>query len=65
MVVSGFSHTQELSADAVGKVLAQLGDFNVRRLVVTDQNAKVVYDSAKTDPILNQAALFPEIVLAL
>ena len=65
MVVSGFSHTQELSADTAGKALAQMGDFNVRRLVVTDQNAKVVYDSAKTDPILNQAALFPEIVLAL
>ena len=65
MAVSGFSHIDEVNADSAARVLGQLGDLNMTRVLVTDGTGTVVYDSAGGESALGQLALLPEVVSAM
>lgn len=59
------SDQEVLSAATVSQVVSQLDSLKVTRLIVTDKNAVVIYDSLTEDSIVGKYALFPEIVQAL
>lgn len=64
VAVAGFSRVEQMHADTAARVMAQLGDLNMTRVIVTDQSAKAVYDSLE-DSALGKPVLFPEVVQAL
>lgn len=59
------SDREVLSAATVSQVVSQLDSLKVTRLIVTDRNAVVIYDSFSEDSIVGKYAFFPEIVRAL
>lgn len=54
-----------LSEATVTQVISQLDSLKVTRLIVTDRNAVVIYDSLENSSLVGKYALFPEIVRAL
>lgn len=59
------SDREVLSAATVSQVVSQLDSLKVTRLIVTDRNAIVIYDSFTEQSLVGKYALFPEIVRAL
>ena len=59
------SDREVLSAATVSQVVSQLDSLKVTRLIVTDRNAIVIYDSFAEQSLVGKFALFPEIVRAL
>ena len=59
------SDREVLSAATVSQVVSQLDSLKVTRLIVTDRNAVVIYDSFTEHSMVGKYALFPEIVRAL
>lgn len=59
------SDQEVLSAATVTQVISQMDSLKVKRLIVTDHNAIVIYDSNTEDSIVGNYALFPEVVRAL
>ena len=59
------SDREVLSAATVSQVVSQLDSLKVTRLIVTDRNAIVIYDSFAEQSLVGKYALFPEIVRAL
>lgn len=59
------SDREVLSAATVSQVVSQLDSLKVTRLIVTDRNAVVIYDSFAEQSLVGKYALFPEIVRAL
>ena len=57
VVASSFETADTLSAETVDQVISVLGDINVSRLLITDGEAKVLYDSSVRQNAVGQYAL--------
>ena len=65
VVASSFETADTLSAETVDQVISVLGDINVSRLLITDGEAKVLYDSSIRQNAVGQYALLEAVVQAL
>lgn len=65
VISSALSVTDELTADTVGEVMGLLDLRSMTRVIVTDENALILYDTARLDPAAGRYALFSEISRAL
>ncbi len=65
MVSSSFSGAESLTAETANQIISVLGDMNVTRTIVTDQHAKILYDSLQNQNAQGKYVLFDEIVQAL
>jgi signal transduction histidine kinase len=65
LIASSLSPLNTLKEDEVGKVMNLLNDMNLERIIVTDSNARIVYDSIGSRASLGKYVLFPEVVKAL
>ena len=65
LVASSLSPLGELRADEVRKVMELLGDVSLARVLVTDEEARIVYDSVDHTGTLDKYVLFSEVMLAL
>ena len=64
LAASEISSEEVLNASTVKTVISQMESLRVTRLVVTDQNAIAIYDSA-AEPKVGKYILLPEVVQAL
>ena len=64
VIASSLSSLDTLTGDSVGQVMALLDVSGLERILVTDENARTVYDSASPSAV-GQYALLSEIALAL
>ena len=64
LAASEISSEEVLNASTVKTVISQMESLRVTRLVVADQNAIAIYDSA-AEPKVGKYILLPEVVLAL
>lgn len=62
---SALASSEELTAEAVGEVMGLLDLRNFSRVMVTDENALILYDTSVYDPSVGRAAMLPEIDSAL
>ena len=65
VVASSFETADTLSVETVDQVISVLGDINVSRLLITDGEAKVLYDSSVRQNAVGQYALLEAVVQAL
>ena len=65
VVASSFETADTLSTETVDQVISVLGDINVIRLLITDGEAKVLYDSSVRQNAVGQYALLEAVVQAL
>ncbi len=65
VVASSFETPDSRSAETVDQVISVLGDINVSRLLITDGEAKVLYDSSVRQNAVGQYALLEAVVQAL
>ena len=65
VVASSFETAESLSADTVDQVISVLGDINVSRLLITDAEGKVLYDSSAQRSAVGQYALLEAVAQAL
>lgn len=64
MVASNLAELETLETDGVKQVMTLVGDSNLTRIVVTDTDAKILYDTQATKN-KRQYALFQELTQAL
>lgn len=62
---SALSTPDKLSGETVGEVISLLDLRNLTRVIVTDDEALILYDTNKFDPSVGRYALFSEISRAL
>ena len=62
---SALSTPDELTSETVLEVMGLLDLRSLTRVIVTDESAKILYDTAELDPSVGRYALFSEIVRAL
>ena len=65
VIASSFETADTLSAETVDRVISVLGDINFSRLLITDGEAKVLYDSSVRQNAVGQYALLEAVVQAL
>ncbi len=65
VVASSFETAETLSAETVDQVISVLGDINVSRLLITDAEAKVLYDSSVNRSAVGEYALMEAVAQAL
>ena len=65
VVASSFETAESLNADTVDQVISVLGDINVSRLLITDAEGKVLYDSSAQRSAVGQYALLQAVAQAL
>ena len=65
VVASSFETAESLSADTVDQVISVLGDINVSRLLITDAEGRVLYDSSAQRSAVGQYALLEAVSQAL
>ena len=65
MVAGEISGLEALNENTIAGAISEYEDLNVTRLIVTDQNMLVLYDTNTVSSVIGQYALFPEIVEAL
>ena len=65
VIASSFETADTLSAETVDQVISVLGDINVSRLLITDGEAKVLYESSVRQNAVGQYALLEAVVQAL
>ena len=65
VLASSFETADTLSAETVDQVISVVGDINVSRLLITDGEAKVLYDSSVRQNAVGQYALLEAVVQAL
>ena len=65
VVASSFETAESLSADTVDQVISVLGDINVSRLLITDAEGRVLYDSLAQRSAVGQYALLEAVSQAL
>ena len=65
VVASSFETAESLNADTVDQVISVLGDINVSRLLITDAEGKVLYDSSAQRSAVGQYALLEAVAQAL
>ncbi len=63
VVASALTGLEYLTTDGVAQVLDMLEDIGVTRLIITDSDARILYDSSSDD--LGKYALFSEVCSAL
>ena len=64
-VVSAFGGLDTLTTENVEQVISVLGDVNVTRLIVTDGEARALYDSSTGQNCVGRFVLFEEVTQAL
>ena len=62
---SALSAPENLTSDTVPEVMGQLDLRSLTRVIVTDENAKILYDTAQFDPGVGRTAMLSEIYRAL
>ncbi|MGI5978926.1 MAG: sensor histidine kinase [Oscillospiraceae bacterium] len=62
---SALSAPEELTSDTVPAVMDQLDLRSLTRVIVTDEDARVLYDNAQFDPSVGRYAMLSEIARAL
>ena len=65
VVASSFETADTLSAETVDQVISVLGDINVSRLLITDAEGKVLYDSSINQNAVGKYALLEAVAQAL
>ena len=65
LVVSSFGGVESLSRETAEQVMNVLGEMNVTRIVITDAQSCVLYDSSQTRNAAGRIVLFEEVVQAL
>ncbi len=65
VVSTALGALEALSEEGVSQVMALLDVMVLDRVVVTDETAKILYDTSKTNPSLGRYARFPEVEDAL
>ncbi len=65
MAAAEIAGLEALNRNTIADAVSNIEDSNVTRLIVTDQNMLVLYDSNKIHSTAGKFALFPEIVEAL
>ena len=65
LVVSSFSGVDTLSSETVDQVISVLGDINVTRIIITDGEARALYDSSVSQNSTGKLILLEEVVQAL
>ena len=64
-IVSAFSGLDALTVENVEQVISVLGDLNVTRVIVTDYEARALYDSSVGQNCVGRYVLFEEVAQAL
>lgn len=65
LAASEISELKALNSNTLANAVSAFNDLNVARLVITDENGLAIYDSSSVLTVVDQYALFPEIVTAL
>ncbi len=65
LVVSSFSGVDSLTKEMAEQVMNVLGEMNVTRILITDAQSRVLYDSSQTRNAAGRIVLFEEVVQAL
>ena len=65
LVTSSFSGTDSFHEENINQVMSLLGDLNASRVLITDGEGRILYDSLSQRRAVGKYALFQEIVLAL
>jgi len=65
LVVSSFSGVDSLTQESAAQVISVLGDINVSRIIITDGEARALYDSSVSQNSAGKLVLFEEVVQAL
>ena len=65
VMASALSAPEELTSDTVPAVMDQLDLRSLTRVIVTDEDARILYDNAQYDPGTGRYAMFSEIARAL
>jgi len=65
LVVSSFSGVDSLTKETVDQVISVLGDMNVTRIIITDGEARALYDSSVNQNSTGKLILLEEVVQAL
>ena len=65
LVVSSFSGVDSLTKETVDQVISVLGDMNVTRIIITDGEARALYDSSVSQNSTGKLVLLEEVVQAL
>ncbi len=65
LIASSLSSLNTLHSDEVQKVMELLDEAGIARVIVTDEEARIVYDSVGSSSSRGRYVLFPEVVLAL
>ena len=65
LIASSLSGLEVFTEENVSQVITLLGDMKANRVIVTDEKAKVLYDSLKKDNAKGKFVVFPEIVQAM
>lgn len=65
LISSTMEELPDMTAATAREVLVQMNSLNVTRIMLTDANGYVIYDSVDDNSAAGKIALFPEVVLAL
>lgn len=65
VISSTLSTTEKLTPDSVSKAMEFMDVRNLSRVIITNENALIIYDTAEFDPATGRYALFSEISRAL
>ncbi len=65
IIASSLSELGTLSANDVPKIMSMIQDVNLTRIIITDSEARILYDTAGTEASLGKYAVFAEIARAL
>ncbi len=65
LISSTMEELPYMTAETAGEVLTQMNSLNVTRILLTDANGTVIYDSVDDNSAAGKTALLPEVVLAL
>lgn len=65
VISSTLSTVDDLSSESVSEVMSLIDMEAMTRVIITDKNALVLYDTAELDPALDRFALFSEVAVAL
>ncbi len=65
IISASLSEIGPLSADEVSKAMSSLEDMNLTRIIITDTDAKILFDTSETENNAGKYAIFSEISKAL
>lgn len=65
VISASLSELGTLSADEVSKAMSSLEDMNLTRIIITDTDAKILFDTSETEKNAGKYAVFSEISKAL